>query len=84
MFVLPLFFLNNNFSPFFDKLIIIISMNNVCKLYEHIIMLSIFINTTFNILIKLIYKIYEIYFNEVEYSTILVVNHDNKSKRYIE
>ena len=59
-------------------------MNNVCKLYEHIIMLSIFINTTFNILIKLIYKIYEIYFNEVEYSTILVVNHDNKSKRYIE
>ena len=84
MFVLPLFFLNNNFSPFFDKLIIIISMNNVCKLYEHIIMLSIFINTTINILIKLIYKIYEIYFNEVEYSTILVVNHDNKSKRYIE
>jgi hypothetical protein len=59
-------------------------MNNVCKLYEHIIMLSIFINTTINILIKLIYKIYEIYFNEVEYSTILVVNHDNKSKRCIE
>ena len=47
-------------------------------------MLSIFINTTINILIKLIYKIYEIYFNEVEYSTILVVNHDNKSKRCIE
>lgn len=59
-------------------------MNNVCKLYEHIIMLSIFINTTINILIKLIYKIYEIYFNEVEYSTILVVNHDNKSKRCFE
>ena len=59
-------------------------MNNVCKLYEHIIMLSIFINTTINILIKPIYKIYEIYFNEVEYSTILVVNHDNKSKRCIE
>ena len=47
-------------------------MNNVCKLYEYII-LSIFFNTTNNILVKLIYKIYEIYFKYVVQIIIVVV-----------